>query len=466
MPEVEVTVQIAGLDVLAGRMYTNARRGVESTTFSYDPAYIGRKGAYALDPALPLFSGATTTPADKPLFNAFSDSAPDRWGQNLMRRSEKLRADAEGTTARTLLPSDFLLGSSDVLRQGALRYREPGSAEFLTADETGVPRLVSLPDLITAADSLDRDTATPSDIRDLLHAGGSLGGARPKAAVVDSHGRLCIAKFPKYQESGDWSVIGWEKTALDIAHDAGINAAKGDLVAIGRRSALVLPRFDRDGEKRIGYMSALTALESSDGDNSLSYLDIVEWIEENSAAAEADAKELWRRMAFSIAIGNTDDHLRNHGFLRTGGGWRLAPAFDINPTPDTGPKSLATAIAFGDNRAELRPALEVSEYFGLDETEARTILVEISSALSGWRRIAQRNGLVSRDIDAMADALDQGTESTQQVGLSTGSRVSRSPSAGPRRHRPPGNARGGQFMAKGQSAPEVELGRAVQADEE
>lgn len=449
MPEVEVTVQIAGLDVLAGRMYTNAKRGVESTAFSYDPAYLASKDAYPLDPALPLYSGAATTPPGKPLFNAFSDSAPDRWGQNLMKRSERIRADAEGTTARTLLPSDFLLGSSDVLRQGALRYREPGSAEFLTADEFGVPRLVSLPDLISAADSLDRDTATPSDIRDLLHAGGSLGGARPKAAVVDSQGRLCIAKFPKYQETGEWSVIGWEKTALDIAHDAGMDVAKGELVAIGRRSALVLPRFDRDGEKRIGYMSALTALESSDGDGSLSYLDIVEWIEVNSAAAETDAQELWRRMAFSIAIGNTDDHLRNHGFLRTQGGWRLSPAFDINPTPETGPKSLATAIAFDDNRAELQTALEYSEYFALTESDARAIIGEISGALSGWRRIAQRNGLGPKDIDVMADALDQGIERTEQISSSSTSRSSRSSSTRGRAHRPPGSKRGGEFMPKG-----------------
>jgi len=408
MPEnIDVTVQIDDTDILAGTLFTRASRGVESSTFRYSSTYLSRPDAYELDPSLPLSESPSHTPPGKALFNAFADSAPDRWGRMLMLRAERDRSNADRSVPKQLLALDYLLGVSDYQRQGALRYRREGTADFLGSDDKGVPKLVSLPSLLKAADAYGTNKATTSDITDLLHAGGSLGGARPKAAVVDSDGRLSIAKFPKAIEDEPWDVIGWEKTALDLARACGVNAVQGQLVGIGSRHALVVPRFDRNAEKRIGYVSALTVLEASDGDTGHGYLDIVEWLDQNSAAAATDAQELWRRIVFTIAIGNTDDHLRNHGFLRTPAGWRLSPAFDINPTPGTGPKFLKTAIGFDDTRADFGAALKVAGYFSLTPPAAAKVLTEILTGIQRWREVAHKNGLANRDIEVMAPALAQ-----------------------------------------------------------
>lgn len=413
---IEVTVQINGVDVLAGTLFTRASRGIESSTFRYASSYLSSPDAYELDPALPLSESPSHTPQGKALFNAFTDSAPDRWGRMLMKRAERDRATEIGSTQRQPVELDYLLGASDQQRQGALRYRNEGTTEFLTEDAVGVPKMVSLPELIRAADAYSKDAATASDIKDLLHAGGSLGGARPKAAVIDQDGQLCIAKFPKETEDEDWDVIGWEKTALDLAQASGVNAVTGQMVAIGDRHTLVIPRFDRRDEARIGYISALTALEASDGDTGRGYLDIVEWLDRNSAAAAADANELWRRIVFSIAIGNTDDHLRNHGFLRTNAGWRLAPAFDVNPTPGTETKYLKTAIGFDDTRADFQTALDVAGYFSLTPSNATDVLNEVLEGVQKWRELANKNGLKPRDIDVMATALDSAVERMSALG--------------------------------------------------
>lgn len=407
---IEVTVQIDGVDVVAGTLFTRASRGVESSTFRYSSAYLSRPDAYELEPLLPLSESPNHTPPNTSLFNAFADSAPDRWGRMLMLRAERNRSDTGGSAPRQLLGLDYLLGVSDFQRQGALRYRLEGTTDFLGSDETGVPKLISLPALLKAADAYATDSATTSDITDLLRAGGSLGGARPKAAVIDRQGRLSIAKFPKASEDESWDVIGWEKTALDLARMCGVNAVQGQLVGIGSRHALVVPRFDRNAAQRLGYVSALTILEASDGDTGHGYLDVVEWLAQNSAAAVKDAQELWRRIIFTIAIGNTDDHLRNHGFLRTPAGWRLSPAFDINPTPGTEPKFLKTAIGFDDTRADFGAALNVAGYFSVNDLEAQSILRDTLTGLRKWRAVAHKNGLKNGDIDIMASALNHRTE--------------------------------------------------------
>jgi serine/threonine-protein kinase HipA len=251
---VEVTVQIGGEDIVAGRLFMHARRGTESASFTYDQSYLGHPNAYTLDPALPRGLGPQHTPAEKAIFTAFSDAAPDRWGRSLMERGERSRAKALGVTPRTLTSADFLLGVNDFLRQGAIRFREPGSDVFFSRDGAGIPYLVSLSALLEAADAVERGSQTDARVQNLVAAGGSLGGARPKAAVMNGRGRLCIAKFPKSHDVDEWDVIGWEKVALDMAADAGITVPKTELIRIDGRHALLLERFDRSAHGRIGYV--------------------------------------------------------------------------------------------------------------------------------------------------------------------------------------------------------------------
>jgi serine/threonine-protein kinase HipA len=403
-----VTVNLDGVDVEAGILYPHAHRGVESASFRYFDSYLAHGSAYALDPALPLAVGTFHTPQGKPLFNAFSDSAPDRWGRNLITRNERQQARAEGRAQRTLTDIDFLVGVDDELRQGALRLRDD-AVGYLADSADGIPQLVSLPALLRAADAVSTRNESPQELRDLLAAGGSLGGARPKAAAVDGQGRLCIVKFPKKAGDDAWDVIGWEKTTLDLAERAGINATNGELVTLDGRHAVILPRFDRITGRRIGFISGLTALEASDGEPR-SYLELVEWLQVNGSRPEHDAQQLWRRVAFTIAIGNTDDHLRNHGFLHSASpaGWTLSPAFDINPTPDSGVKTLSTAIDYDNRTADFDVALENADYFRLSLPEARAVLDDVASSLTGWRRAAEMNNLSASDIDVMSETMEDG----------------------------------------------------------
>jgi serine/threonine-protein kinase HipA len=259
-----------------------------------------------------------------------------------------------------------------------------------------VPKLIALPALLHAADAVARDEPDSLDaIKTLLDAGtGSLGGARPKASVRDDE-RLMIAKFPHHADG--WNVIAWEKTALDLAEAAGIPVPRRQLVGIEGNPVLLLERFDREGPQRVGYLSAMTLLEAQDGQPH-DYTEIAEVLPESSSSAVDDLRQLWRRIAFSVAIHNTDDHLRNHGFLRRGSGWRLAPAFDINPNPE-----LAAQRVTGVGGA-LRPADEVNalllyaENFGLTDSQARTVLREVADAAENWGPIARRNGITQAEI--------------------------------------------------------------------
>ncbi len=324
--EIEVFVQIAGEDVPAGRLWPHRRRQTESETFTYAPSYLARKDAYALDPALPLFSGQIQTPSGRPMFGALSDCAPDRWGRMLIQRRAR-RARGTGTAAEESFGEiDYLLGVRDDLRQGALRFRDPELAKFVADDATGVPHLVDLPELLNLAERAERDLADEDELEILIKGGSSLGGARPKGHVLDRSGHLAIAKFPR-PGGDDWDVTSWEAVALKLARDAGLTVTASELVDVGGRSVLVVDRFDRGGATRVGYVSAMTMLEAVDGEHR-TYLDLAEVIEEESDRATTDLRELWRRIAFSRLISNTDDHLRNHGFLRmsTGGGHSPPPS--------------------------------------------------------------------------------------------------------------------------------------------
>ena len=409
-----VYVAVSERNLLAGRLYPHRRHGVESASFAYDDRYLADPEAYALDPALPLVTGALQTPVGHALFGAFSDCAPDRWGRTLIRRAETARARLAGTAPRSMSEAEILLGVRDDLRQGALRFRRGEEGSFLAVEDSGVPVLTDLPKLLEIAERAESDSADYEDLKRLLRAGSSLGGARPKAHVVDAAGRIAIAKFPS-ASSDTWNVMAWEKVALDLARDAGIKVPDSQLIQVGARNVLVVDRFDRRGATRVGYASAMTMLEASSGDQR-SYLEIAGVIEERSAATTADLHQLWRRIAFSILISNTDDHLRNHGFLHErGDSWSLSPAFDLNPDPDPGPKELKTAIDFSDTHASVDTLMDVAEYFRLNAEEAADVLMQVSSAVGRWRAVAATHGLQQEDINAMEPAFEHAERKRTQV---------------------------------------------------
>ena len=397
-----VFVQIGNADVEAGRLYSHRRRGSESASFAYADSYLANPGAYPLDPALPLLSGLQQTPDRQRIFGAFSDSCPDRWGQRLIERAERRRAASAGTATRSLGAFDLLLRVRDDLRQGAIRYSL--GDKFVDDEVTGVPAMTDLPALLTASDEVASDATDDLSLNLLLRAGSSLGGARPKAHVRDTNGKIAIAKFPS--PTDEWNVMAWEKTALDLAASAGITVPESSLHSIAGRSVLVVDRFDRTTEhQRRGYMSAMTALEATDGDTR-SYTDIAEVIEEKSLNVGAELIQLWRRVAFSIMISNTDDHLRNHAFLHEqGDSWSLSPAFDLNPNPAAGPKFLSTAIS-DDTAADVDDLLAVASLFRLSDDDALTVLHDVVSAVAKWRPSAARHGLGTAAQDKMSPAFD------------------------------------------------------------
>ncbi len=402
---VDVRLVLGDEELTVGRLWSHRRRGRESATFAYEAGYLAHPRAYALEPGLPLVAGQQQTAGSRAMFAAFSDCAPDRWGRRLIQRDEEHRAQREATAERSFGEIDYLLGVRDDLRQGALRFVDPDTGAYLSRAGRGIPHLLELEELLAAADQVERNTATGSELELLLHGGSSLGGARPKAHVLDGDGRIAIAKFPS-PSADDWDVMRWEFVALRLARGAGILVPDSQLHAVDGKPVLIVDRFDRAGDQRIGYASAMTLLEAGDGDRA-SYLDIAEVIETESPRASEDLGELWRRMAFSVLIRNTDDHLRNHGFLRaTTAGWTLAPAFDLNPDPRPGPKLLNTSIDYDSREARIDTVLEVSELFRLGQAKAESILSQVVRAVGEWRRTAAAAGLDTAAVEQMARAFE------------------------------------------------------------
>ncbi|MGQ3385025.1 type II toxin-antitoxin system HipA family toxin [Glutamicibacter sp. TV12E] len=385
---------------LVGQAHFTRTRNQISTTFLYDPGYLAGDGT-SIDPALPLVSGAQHQTG---LVRAFADSAPDRWGRNLIEKAERARARAESRAPRRLDDLDFLLGVSDDTRQGALRFRLPGDGKFL-GKPSSVPQLVSLPELLRAADEVASDDDPGRALKQLLDTGTTgLGGARPKASVRLEDGSLAIAKFP--HGSDQWDVMAWEATALDLMQAAGIGTPRRRLARVGGRSVLILRRFDRtEMGARIGYISAMTALGASDGDHR-DYAEVAEAIRDLSLSPRSDHHELFDRVVASVALGNTDDHLRNHGFLADHGSWALSPAFDVNPNPDPW-RARSTSIMGADALPDEAGALlALAEDCSLDTMRARERMGRVIAALTGWRAAAQRNGVRAQEITMMAEAIE------------------------------------------------------------
>ncbi|MGA2290911.1 type II toxin-antitoxin system HipA family toxin [Bradyrhizobium sp.] len=398
-----VHVDLKGTPHLVGRLWARSRKGKESATFEYDAGWLDNPLRFALEPALTLGKGPHHAVAGRLIIGAIGDSAPDRWGRGLIQRDERRKAREEKRTPRTLLEADFLLGVGDIARQGALRFNETEGGPFL-ATGVQIPPLIQLPALLGAAMRMSEDGGSDDDLRLLLAPGSSLGGARPKASVVDKDGQLAIAKFPQH---GDlYRVSLWEALALKLAGRAGIPTPDWRVEKIADRDVLLLRRFDRLGNERIPFLSAMSLLNAADNEPH-SYMEIADALRQHGAKADDDCAQLWRRIVFSILISNSDDHLRNHGFLYETAGWRLSPAYDMNPVPvDIKPRILTTAIDEVDGTASLDLAFQVAPHFGVKSDKAKSIVREVGAAVAHWRETAAGLGLAAAEIERMASAFD------------------------------------------------------------
>ncbi len=401
-----VYVDLEGIPIKVGQLWSRYRHGRESMSFEYDHDWLNHLKRFSLDPALKLLTGSFHASPDKPLFGAIDDSAPDRWGRLLMRRSERKNAEHEKRAARALKEIDFLLMVDDEGRQGALRFKRDEQGCFLTTyDKNPIPPLVTVGRLLTAAGHVLQESETEEDLRLLLAPGSSLGGARPKASVKDRDGHLAIAKFPRKDDEID--VIGWEAVALTLAKQAKIEVPEWRLESVGRRKILLSRRFDRKKNTRIPFLSAMSVLGAKDNEMH-SYLEIADAIRQMSVSPKKDLEALWRRIVFNVLISNLDDHLRNHAFLYSGpSGWRLSPVYDLNPIPiDIKPRILSTAIDLTDPTASLDLAIDVAHYFDLDNLRAKKILKEVGSATALWSKEAAKLKIKKAEIDRMASAFE------------------------------------------------------------
>jgi serine/threonine-protein kinase HipA len=395
---IEVELETATGTVHVGRAYVGARRGSITTNLTYDDAYLALPWSYAIDPEVPITRGSH---AVRGLPGAFADASPDRWGRHIISKRLQAISRRDAVSPRTLTDRDFLLGVSDLTRQGALRFRI-GDGPHLS-EGTDVPKLVQLPELRQAARDVERNPDDLSALKVLLDAGtGSLGGARPKASIKDGD-RLALAKFT--HQGDQWRVIAWEAATLMMARLAGIDVPTHHLVQLSASDpVLVVDRFDRDDTRRIGYVSAMTMLRRRDGD-SADYLDFLDVIDENSEDPRSDRAELFRRICFNIVVNNTDDHLRNHGFVRGRNGWRISPAFDINPNPDPGAER-GTAIDGAVTREDAMTALlGVSDFF-VDREQRDAIASSVVQAVSTWRAAADACDIPGPDTELFAPLLD------------------------------------------------------------
>jgi serine/threonine-protein kinase HipA len=401
---------------LMGVLRAEQVRGSEVFSFEYDKSWLDSGERHLLDPDLMYYSGPQYTTEKKESFGIFLDSSPDRWGRVLMRRREAVMSRMEERPQKNLMPSDYLLGVYDEHRMGALRFKEDKNEPFVNDNrEMAAPPWTSIRELEFASKKLEEDSSVddPEYLKwlNLLTApGSSLGGARPKASVMDSHNHLWIAKFPSINDSID--IGGWEKVVHELAVRSGINMSESMIQKFsGNQYTFLTKRFDRTpNQERIHFASAMTLLGRVDGDNfqsGVSYLDIVGFIIQTGDKdfIASDLEELWRRIVFSICVKNTDDHLRNHGFILGENGWRLSPAYDINAVP-TG-TGLSLNISDEDNSLDLELALDVAEFFRLNPLEAKEIIKQVQQNVSNWRLIATNYGLSRREQDLMSFAFEQ-----------------------------------------------------------
>lgn len=391
--------------LLIGQLaYSDSSRG-GVFSFAYDKTFLTSTYRLQIDPILTLHSGELYNDEADKNFRAFLDSSPDRWGRILMQRRAAIEARKGIRATSRLNELDYLLGVHDSYRMGGIRFKRAGSNAFLDDNsEFTAPPMTSLRELEHAAMQIEKDDNIDSDeyyrwLKMLISPGSSLGGARPKACVTDEQGHLWIAKFPNLNDTHD--VGAWEMLCYELALAAGVDMFPSEIrqFSSGHHTFLT-KRFDREDEKRLHFSSAMTQLQYYDGEQSqgASYLEIAEFISNCGAQTEADLAQLWRRIVFNIAVSNTDDHLRNHGFLLTKNGWKLSPAYDLNPI--VGKHGLHLNITDADNALDYQLAFDVKDFFRLSQTQATQIYDEVLIAVKQWQTVAKQLG-ISRAEQAM-----------------------------------------------------------------
>jgi len=379
--------------LLMGALTVTPGKGKEIFSFEYRKEWIESGFAFMLDPQLNLYTGPQYLPSEKRNFGIFLDSCPDRWGQVLMQRREDVIAKQENRKPKKLWESDYLLGVYDGHRMGALRFKESENGPFLNDNkEMGAPPWTSLRELENASLKYEDDNSNDPEYLNwlnlLIAPGSSLGGARPKASISDPKGNLWIAKFPSKNDVKD--IGAWEMVANQLAIKAGLNMSEAKIQKFNSKYHTYLTkRFDRTANgERIHFASAMTLLGHTDGQEGASYLELAGFLMKQGANVEKDLHELWRRIVFSVCVKNTDDHLRNHGFLLTKKGWTLSPAYDINPVEYC--TGLSLNISETGNALDLDLVLEVAEHFRLDKKEAIGIINQIKNAVSKWEEVAKQ----------------------------------------------------------------------------
>ncbi len=398
--------------VLVGELGYESLRGTDSYSFCYDHNWLRQYSDLYLSADINNYTGLQFTQPDRDIFGCFGDALPDRWGRLLLNRREQIRAQEEKRPVRKLSSYDYLLGIDDYSRMGGFRFKESPDGEFINCDATlRIPPLTDIQVLVAASMEVEKSeerNLLPDKkwLLQLVHPGTSLGGARPKAGVLNEEGELCVAKFPSRNDEYDIGL--WEHLSHLLAKEAGVEAAETRAITAGEKyHTLLSKRFDRttDGHRR-HFASAMTLLGLTDGCNAQTgngYLDIVDFILQHCCNVEANLRQLYRRVAFSIAIGNSDDHFRNHGFLLTPKGWTLSPAYDLNPTFNDHQSLLINATT---NRSDLQLLLASSEEYMIGKEEATHIIEEVKDGVSQWRSMATRIGIAKREMDLFAQVFE------------------------------------------------------------
>ena len=394
--------------MLIGALRSDVVKRKEHFSFAYDEAWLHSTFAQQIDPELRLYAGDQHS-QEQQNFRIFLDSCPDRWGRLLMKRREAVIARQQDRKPNTLFEIDYLLGVHDMYRMGALRFKLELDGVFLdNNNQLSAPPITSLPELENAAQQIEdsKDLDNPDYLKWLnllISPGSSLGGARPKSCVIDNDESLWIAKFPSRYD--DYDIAAWEYVAYQLAIDAGINMSECRLEKInGQYHTFLTRRFDRTPESRLHFTSALTQLGYYDGEHDASYLELAQFLTDHGSNTKEDLAELWRRIVFNIAVSNTDDHLRNHGFIYHKGGWLLSPAYDINPvTPAHG---LHLNISDNDNSLNYDLVLEVIDFFQLSEARAVEIKNKVLASVRNWETVATNIGLNRAEQQTMRPAFN------------------------------------------------------------
>lgn len=394
---------------IIGILSAQQAKGKKAFSFEYNKDWLKSEQKFLLDPDIQLYGGPQY-PNQKENFGIFLDSMPDTWGRTLMKRRAAQLAKENNEKAPTLYDIDFLLGVYDESRMGALRFKTDPNGDFLDNNKTAsTPPWSSIGELQNAACIFENDPENEEGNRwltVLIAPGSSLGGARPKANVLDADKSLWIAKFPSKTDSIDKAA--WEFLAYQLAIKAGIEMAPCRIDRIlGNHHTFFTKRFDRENGERIHFASAMTMTGNNEDtirDNQTSYLDIAEFISTYGANIEDNLHQLWRRIIFSIAISNTDDHLRNHGFILTKGGWILSPAYDLNPSIDK--DGLALNIDTDNNALDFELAKSVGEYFRLNKKQMETIIHDVLNSVCQWKIIADKIGISRGEQELMIKAFN------------------------------------------------------------